>query len=87
MRPIYKRALEKGVEFECSCVDIKVDKWNELMEGAKKGNHKFITAIAISLGIIPKSWKKFRNPYQCFVTDTHLIYVHSAIEHFIKVND
>ena len=30
-------------------------------------------------------WFKFRNPYPCYKTKTHIIYIHSATDYFFKI--
>lgn len=73
---------------DCTCVNISIETWNNLMRGAYKVSYKnllrkilkdmpeFYYAIGLNYG----------NPYseQCRQTKTHYILVHSAIEYFIK---
>lgn len=74
--------------FECTCCDISSEKWSELMKGAKPINGRWLRnkiirnfpELARALAL------EFPNPYEnyCSVTKTHYIYVHSAIEFFIR---
>ena len=84
---IYKKAQANGVHFDCSCVGVTIDKWESLMAGAKKANKKLVTKFAVDAGVIDPQDAKFRNPYTQLKTKTHLIFVHSAIEYFLKIND
>lgn len=75
---------------ECTCADISVKKWNKLMKGAKPTNGKWLRnkiqkhlpELADALAL------DFPNPYEenSCATKTHYIYVHSAIEYFIRKN-
>ena len=92
MQNIYRQALNGNVNYECSCAGIGVDKWDELMKGAKKANKKIVTKIALLAGVIDEYQAKqelkrpFYNTYNHYRTKTHIIYVNSLIEHFIRVN-
>ena len=74
--------------FEASCVNVSQQKWDDLMSGAKKGNKReinklvkrFLPDLYIGLAL------NYYNPYNYYRTDTHLILVHSGIEHFLKFN-
>jgi len=89
---IYQQANNNGAHLETTCVGISLDRWNELMKGARPANNRKATLAAIRAGVIPEEQGKKEikhphfNPYTHYVTRTHIIYVHSAIEHFIKVN-
>ena len=83
---IYEKAKENGVTSECTCVGIGIDRWDELMNGATRANNKIIERILINNGYLDKEEIKSYNPYNHFKTETHLIYVHSSIEHFFKIN-
>lgn len=73
---------------ETDCTSISIDKWNELMKGARKASYPRL------VGRIKKEMPElysaltlnFYNPWcdQCKQTRTHFILVHSAIEYFIK---
>lgn len=88
---IYQRAINNGCRFVCSCVGIGQEKWDELMKGARHADRKKVVRIALQAGIIDEEQAKeeikrpYYNPYEHFVTRTHIVYVHSAIEHFIEV--
>ena len=69
-------------------MEISIDKWNELMKGARKCSYKKL--IARVKKEIPSLYRllalEFPNPYadECQQTKTHYILVHSAIEYFIR---
>lgn len=76
------------MELEYTCNEITLDKWNDLMNGAKPINYDWLkNKIRKHL---PDLYKDLHldccNPYgqQSKVTKTHYILVHSAIEYFIK---
>ena len=89
---IYERAKNLGCFFEDTCVDCGTDYWEETMKGARKANRKEVVKIALLAGVIDEFQAKeeierpYYNPFTHYVTKTHIIYVHSGIEHFIKVN-
>lgn len=75
---------------DCTCEDITLDKWNDLMKSAKPINYKWLcNKIKREL---PKLYSElclnYYNPFmeQSKITKTHYILVHSAIEYFIKKN-
>lgn len=89
---IYERAKKNGSSFEATCVSITKYKWDELMKGARPANQRKVVKAALAAGVIDE-WqakeelkKPFFNPYGHFVTKTHIVYVNSAIEHFIRVH-
>lgn len=88
---IYQRAKINGCYLETTCVGCGVNMWDELMEGHKKANRKEVVKIALLSGVIDEEQAReeikrpYYNPYTHYKTNTHIIYVHSAIEHFIKV--
>ena len=73
---------------ECTCVDISLEQWNQLMIGARKCSYKNLLKRIKSemrelydgLGL------NYYNPFckQCKQTKTHYILVSSAIEYFIR---
>lgn len=76
------------MELEYTCSEITLNKWNDLMNGAKPINYDWLkNKIRKHL---PELYKElhldWHNPYgqQSKVTKTHYILVHSAIEYFIK---
>ena len=89
---IYDRAKTSGAYFETDCVSCGGVKWDELMKGARPANKNKVIKIALLAGIIDEEQARletknaYYNPYTHYVTKTHIVYVHSGIEHFIKVN-
>ena len=86
MLKIYQTALTGDCRYEHNCsigtaesLDRKY--WNK----AKRANKRLVTKVAVLCGILPQNEVKLWNPYKAYRTDTHLIYVHSSIDHFIKV--
>ena len=89
MVAIYERARNNGAVLGCTCIGISIGKWESLMEGSVKADgskirkiiRKFLPSLFDSLAL------SFYNPYEskCLRTKTHLIYVHSGVEYFIKV--
>lgn len=86
MLEIYERAMTNGCSLEATCSSIPLSKWEDLMAGAKRACKKTITRILINQDYIDRDWARLMNPYHFYRTDTHLIYVHSGIEHFFRVN-
>lgn len=90
-KSIYQQAVNNGCQFVAACTGITIDKWNELMKGARQANKKKVVRIALLAGVIDKQQatreikEPWYNPYSHHVTRTHIIYVHSGIEHFIEV--
>jgi len=89
---IYQRAAQNGCEFEATCTSVTIEKWEQLMKGARKAARVKAVKVALMAGAINEQQareevkKPYYNPYRHYVTKTHVIYVNSAIEHFIKVN-
>jgi hypothetical protein len=73
---------------ECTCENISIDRWNELMKGAKKVSYKrLVNLIKKELPYLYNELTlQYYNPWEndCKQTKTHYILVHSAIEYFIK---
>lgn len=84
------QAYNSTIELEYTCVDVTMSEWESLMEGAVKANGSKIRAMIKKQ--LPELYNdlalQFYNPYeqQSERTDTHLIYVSSAIEYFLKIN-
>ena len=82
-------AYNSRIELECTCAGISEFKWDSLMEGAVKANGKVIRQMIKKQ--LPDLYEdlalQFPNPYEgnCQRTNTHLIYVHSAVEYFLKI--
>lgn len=83
---IYNKAVKNGLTFDCNCTSISSFEWDKLMKGATKANKKKIQKILADNNLWNKKDFKYRNPYQSYKTKTHLIYVHSSIEYFFKIN-
>jgi hypothetical protein len=79
------------LELECTCIGISMWKWEALMYKARKANGSKIRGLIKKH--LPEVYEalalEYPNPYehQCKKTSTHLIYVHSGIEYFIKILD
>lgn len=87
---IYDRALANGVWLEDTCVSCgSQDKWDQYMEGATRADRKKVLRIAIKAGIADpvELSRPYYNPYNHYKTKTHIVYVNSAIEHFLRVNE
>ena len=73
---------------ECTCSDININRWNELMKGARKCSYKRL--VARIKREMPELYNDlaldYYNPYeeQCKQTKTHYILVSSMIEYFIR---
>ena len=83
-------AYASDIQLECCCADISGRKWDKLMDGAVKANGFKIRGMIKEQ--LPELYEElsldFYNPYeqQSQRTKTHLIYVHSAIEYFLKIH-
>ena len=82
---VYRMAEKNGVRFEAACTDLSLDRWERLMEGSRKGNQKRIEKLLADQGHLKREELKYHNPYNHLITDTHIIYVHSSIEHFYRI--
>ncbi len=76
-----------SIELECTCTNCGgEDQWDKLMEGAVKANKKIINRLVKYF--LPDLYDSlsldYPNPYNYYRTETHLILVHSMIEHFLK---
>ena len=89
---IYNCAINNGCYLESTCVDISITQWDHLMKGHTRANRKMAVELAIQTGTITEEYGKrelknaWFNPYKHYKTKTHIIYVNSGIEYFIKVN-
>lgn len=76
---------------ECTCVGISQDKWDALMKGARRCSRQVAVKAAVEVGILDNIEAKKElilpryNPYSHKRTKTHIIYIHSGVEHFIKL--
>lgn len=89
MPNIYQKAEENGIMLECTCSSITETEWNKLYKGSRKANGKKIRMLikkhlpelyeALSLNL--------NNPFeeQSVRTETHLIYIWSATDYFLKI--
>ena len=83
--------VESIMELECTCADIKINRWHVLMAGKKRTSYnKLVKKIKAEL---PELYSylglNFSNPYSkdTFETDSHYILTHSATEYFIRKNN
>ena len=89
---IYEQAKRNGCYLEATCVSTSQSEWDNLMQGNTKANRKEAIKIALEAGIIDEDSAKKQlrnqshNPYEHRKTKTHIIYIESCIEHFIKIN-
>ncbi len=84
---IYERAEENGIYLEATCVGVGMSRWEKLMAGATRADKRRVEAIMIKHGHLTRFDANMYNPYDYYKTETHLIYVHSSIEHFFRIND
>jgi hypothetical protein len=76
----------KGLEYEYNCTEICVNHWNKLMEGHRRASRTELKRILKRLNMRPELRKFFTgNPYDHHRTETHIIFVWSAIEYFYKI--
>ena len=79
-----------SIEYHCNCTEIASQRWEKLMDGAKKASGVKIRKMIKEQ--IPELYHglalQFYNPYEVNSkkTKTHYIYVHSSIEYFLKRN-
>jgi len=84
-----KQAYNSKIELQYTCDSISLNKWNSLMQKAVKANGLKIRAMIKKQ--LPELYNSlalnFYNPYeqQSQRTKTHLVYVHSGIEYFLKI--
>ena len=78
----------QDMSLECSCAGISLAEWEKLMKDHKRADKKRVEVLIKKH--LPDLFKclalEFYNPYYCHKTKTHLIYVHSGIEYFIRIN-
>ena len=83
---IYERAKRNGIELECTCVGIRQSDWDKLMEGATRANKRVVDKLVRdNTNGEFATFLDFWNPYDHFKTETHIIFVHSGIEHFFRI--
>jgi hypothetical protein len=83
---IYNKAKQNGITLECTCVGMSERKWDSLMEGATRADKRIVDKLVLEADPSFTPFIKYYNPYNHFKTKTHLIFVHSCIEHFFKIN-
>ena len=84
---IYIKAINNGITFECDCTGIRIEKWEQLMKGATRANKKIVdNLVKDNTEGEFNDFIQFYNPYDHYKTNTHIIFVHSCIEHFFKIN-
>jgi len=89
---IYNRAKYFGVELQATCEGISISEWEKLMQNATKANTRQVEQIVKKWAIENENHNLLAilncpyQPYTHYKTDTHIIYVHSAIEHFFSIN-
>jgi len=85
-----REAYNSKIHLECTCSDISICEWEKLMANAKKANGRKIRQMIKNQ--LPDLYEElalmFPNMYEqnSQRTSTHLIYVHSAIEYFLKLS-
>ena len=80
---IYKKAEKNGVEFETTCANISEREWEKLYEKSTRADKKKVEKLIKEF--FASDWFKFRNPYPCYKTKTHIIYIHSATDYFFRI--
>ena len=76
--------------YETNCTAVTRMQWDELMKGARPCSKRRAVKAALETGVIEEDdakmelKHKYYNPYRPLQTKTHIIYIHSAIEHFIR---
>ncbi len=87
---IYQKAERGSIYLECTCASISEQVWDKLYQGATKANGSKIRKIIKKH--LPDLYDAlaldFRNDFehQSHKTKTHLIYIHSATDYFLRVD-
>ena len=87
---IYARADRNGITLISTCASVTLTEWESLMTGTTKANGAEIRRLIKKHD--PNLYEglalDFYNPYegQSVKKDGLLVYVHSSIEYFFKVN-
>ena len=74
---------------DCTCTEINIDKWNELIKGARPMSYEWLRRREKKH--LPELYNSlcmdYYNPWESYTrrTKTHYILVHSAIEYFIHI--
>jgi len=82
---IYRQAERNSVYLQYTCVGITQKKWDELMEGATTADRKRVKKILLDSEQLTKEELSWDYGTKYLKTETHLIRVWSAIEHFYKI--
>lgn len=83
-----KELYKDSIYLEATCTSVSIEHWNKLMERAVKANGSKIRGMIKKQ--LPDLYESlalnFSNPYESESqrTEEHYIYVHSAIEYFLK---
>lgn len=76
------------MDLECTCGDITMEQWNELMQGKRRISYRWlVNKIKRELPDVYKSLcLQFYNPWddKTYSTKTHYVLTHSAIEYFFR---
>ena len=75
-----------SVYLETTCVSTSIPEWDALMEGAVRACKATVHRILVKNRCLTPEDVRYYNPYDYYRTDTHIIYVHSGIEHFYRIN-
>lgn len=75
-----------SLTLEATCTGISISEWEKLMADHKRADKRKIDRLVKNL--LPDLYSdlalNFYNPYHYHKTKTHLILVHSGIEHFLR---
>lgn len=76
------------INLEATCVSTSIWEWQQYMENAKRANKRKINSLIKR--DLPDLYESLAlhlpNPYNYFITDRHIVLVHSGIEYFITYN-
>lgn len=84
----YRRAYQNGLELIGTCSQLPQAQQDEIWKNAKMASKKSVFKLIEKHdpNMAPAFYKLW-NPYQQYRSDTHIIFVHSAIDHFYKIKD
>lgn len=83
---IYERAALNGLTFVGACYDIDMYEWTKRMEGARPASREKVELLISQHPEFDRSLLEGRNPYRPKITKGHIIYIHSAVEYFFRIN-
>ena len=75
-----------SIYLETTCISTSIPEWEQLMEGAVRACKKTVHKILLKHRCLTPEDVKYYNPYDYYRTDTHIIYIHSSIEYFYRIN-